>query len=62
MTELMKPASVASAPDVKARSAEAKNTQEGVPNGDFRHLLQSQVSTVNQTTAGVTPEQAPQGA
>lgn len=60
MTELMKPASVASSPDVQARSAEAKNTQEGVPNGDFRHLLQSQVSTVNQTAAGVTLEQAPQ--
>ena len=51
MTDLIKPPSVTSASDVPALGAEAKKAPQSVPTGDFRHLLQNQVSMPQHTSA-----------
>lgn len=51
MTDSIKPQGATSASDLPPRGMEVKKASEGMPAGDFRHLLQSQVAAPPHTGA-----------
>ena len=57
MTDSIKPQGATSASDLPPRGMEVKKASEGMPAGDFRHLLQSQVAAPPHTGGNLSETQ-----
>ena len=57
MTDSIKPQGTTSASDLPPRGMEVKKASEGMPAGDFRHLLQSQVAAPPHTGGNLSETQ-----